>query len=480
MSDYATATQGFLQTVPVLGNQFDDDRVLQGILQRYLPEQVYTAIKPDLVRFGGRVLGDIARMGDEAEHNPPTFRQFDPWCRRVDEIQTSGGWKQLKAVAAEEGLVAIAYERQYGEYSRLYQFAKLYLFVPDSATYGCPLAMTDGAARVLELHGERDLMETAYRRLTTRDASLFWTSGQWMTERPGGSDVSRTETKAIPVDLRQNQWEINGFKWFSSATEADMTLLLARAYDPNTKEFKEGSRGLSLFFAKMRHPDGTLNGIRVHRLKQKYGTKAVPTAELELVGMKGRLLGKLHRGVPSISPILNITRMHCSIAVCGSLRRALAVAKEYARVREAQGKRLVDHPLHMRTLADIELIYRAAMQITFYAISLLGRTECPIPNSVAEQEDRQMFRLITPITKLWTAKHCVAAISEAMEALGGQGYMEDVGITRLLRDAQVNTIWEGTTNILSLDLLRALLPNGALAFQIYTKASHLANMWMRR
>ncbi|RKP08840.1 hypothetical protein THASP1DRAFT_15080 [Thamnocephalis sphaerospora] len=434
-----------------------------------MPADVYASVQADLSRFGQRVLDDIARMGDDAEQHPPTLRQFDPWCRRVDEINTPEGWRLMKAVAAEEGLVAIAYERKQAEFSRFYQFAKLFLFVPASATFGCPLAMTDGAARVIELHGDRELRANAYACLTSRDPAKFWTSGQWMTERPGGSDVGRTETKAVPTDLRQNQWEVNGFKWFSSATDANMTLLLGRAQDPDTGAFVEGSRGLSLFYAEMRHANGALNGVRVHRLKEKYGTKAVPTAELELVGMQAQLVGRLHRGVATISSILNITRMHSAIAVCGGLRRALAVAKEFSRVREAQGKRLVELPLHTRTLAEMELTYRAAMQLTFYGVALLGRTECPGRNTAAAQEDVQMFRLITPIAKLWASKKCVAGISEAMEALGGQGYMEDVGLPRLLRDSQVNTIWEGTTNILSLDLLRVFLPNGGLTFQTFTK-----------
>ncbi|RKP23780.1 hypothetical protein SYNPS1DRAFT_30464 [Syncephalis pseudoplumigaleata] len=480
-----------LPDAPVLGNQFTENRVLRGILQRYVPIDVYASFLPDLERFGGRVVDggdalllawtarlllaltrpvDIARMGDDAENHPPVLRQFDPWCRRVDELSTSEGWRQLKSVAAEEGLVAIAYERVQNEHSRLYQFAKLLLFAPMSAMFSCPLAMTDGAARVLELSSDDELKRRVLPRLTTRDPSRFWTSGQWMTERPGGSDVSRTETKAEPVDHARNEWHVSGFKWFSSATDADMTLLLARARDPRTHTFREGSRGLSVFFAEMRLPDGKLNGVRIHRLKHKFGTKAVPTAELELERMHARLVGSLHHGVPTIASILNITRMYCAIGVCSQLGIALAMAKEYARIRTAQNKRLADLPLHTRTLADIELTYRAAMQLTFYGVAMLGRVECPGRDTAAARDHQTLFRILAPVIKLWTAKRCVAAISEAMEALGGQGYMEDVLVARCYRDAQVNTIWEGTTNILSLDLLRVIVPNHGDAFLVLSKA----------
>ncbi|KAI8057755.1 hypothetical protein BDF22DRAFT_615618, partial [Syncephalis plumigaleata] len=435
-----------------------------------IPKDVYESIKPDLERFGDRVNNDIARMGDNAESHPPTLRQYDPWCRRVDELDTSEGWHQLKPVAAEEGLVAIAYERAQGEYSRLYQFAKLHLFAPVSAMFSCPLAMTDGAARVIELSDDKALKQLAFTRLTSRDPRQFWTSGQWMTERPGGSDVSRTETKAEPVDVTRNEWRVTGFKWFSSATDADMTLMLARARDPQTKQFRDGSRGLSVFFAKMRHADGKLNGVRIHRLKNKFGTKAVPTAELELENMQARLVGPLHRGIPTISSILNITRMYCAIGVCGQLALAHAISKEYARIRVAQNKRLVELPLHTRTLADIELTYRAVMQFTFYGLSVLGRVECPSRDTAAIRDNNALFRILAPVIKLWTAKKCVAAISEAMESLGGQGYMEDVILGRIYRDAQVNTIWEGTTNILALDLLRVLAPNNGEGFLVLGKA----------
>ncbi|KAI9594494.1 hypothetical protein BDF19DRAFT_123924 [Syncephalis fuscata] len=441
-TEYANATRGFLQEVPVIGNQFTENRVLR----------------------------NIARMGNDAETHPPTLRQFDPWCRRVDELNTPEGWRQLKSVSAEEGLVAIAYERAQKEYSRLYQFTKMLLFGPSSGIFSCPLAMTDGAARVLELCDNNDIKQLALTRLTSRDPSRFWTSGQWMTERPGGSDVSRTETKAEPLDAAHNEWSIHGFKWFSSATDADMTLMLARARDPKTNEFREGSRGLSVFFAEMRNADGSLNGVRIHRLKDKFGTKAVPTAELELENMRGQLVGPLHRGIPTIASILNITRMHCAIGVCGGLGRALAISKEYSRVRVAQDKRLVELPLHTRTLADMELTYRAVMQLTYYGLSVLGRVECPGRDSAAVRDDNALFRILAPVIKLWTAKKCIAAISEAMESLGGQGYMEDVGMGRIYRDAQVNTIWEGTTNILSLDLLRVLLPDGGDAFLVLGKA----------
>ncbi|CAO3641447.1 unnamed protein product [Mucor fragilis] len=450
----ATSDSGFRQEPPQLKNQYQDDIVFKNILRKLLPAAVLNEIESDLSQFGERVITDIAAMGEDVEtpNNYPQLKQYDAWCRRVDEISTAQGWKDLNDVAAKEGLIAIAYERKYNEHSRIYQFAKQYLYAPSSAMYSCPLSMTDGAARVLELLGTREMKDKYYTRLISRDPSTFWTSGQWMTERPGGSDVGQSETQAELFDEKTNTWSVSGFKWFSSATTADLTMLLARTIDPKEGTIKTGSKGLSLYIAEMRQPDGQLNGVRVHRLKNKYGTKGLPTAELQLSGMKANLLGKPGRGVPNIASILNITRIYACLGVVCALRRSLAIAKDFAYKRRAFNSSLDQTPLHITTLAQLELIFRAGAQISFYAVELLGRTEC-IQES---KEDAAILRFLTPIAKAYVCKIGVNACSEAMEALGGQGYMEEIGIGRQLRDAQVNTIWEGTTNVLAMDVIRVI------------------------
>ena len=177
------------------------------------------------------------------------------------------------------------------------------------------MAMTDGAARCLELHGPRNIQDLSIPRLTSTTGSELWTSGQWMTERAGGSDVSGTETHAYPEN--RDTWTIKGFKWFSSATDSDMTLLLAKT---------PGIEKVSLFWSRVKHEDGRLNGVRIIRLKDKFGTKTIPTAELELTGMKGAvMIGKEGEGVKTISEVLNITRIHCAIGSIAQMRRAFDI-----------------------------------------------------------------------------------------------------------------------------------------------------------
>jgi len=368
----------------------------------------------------------------------------------------------------------------------------------------CPGAMTDGATRLLELHLARDsidptlrsVLENAYGHLTSRDPSVAWTSGQWMTERPGGSDVSRTETVATyapyptsssaPLackaeDTPLGPWSISGFKFFSSATDANMTILLARTTP---------DKGLSAFFAPTRRaaPDPTtpgndseLNGVRIQRLKDKLGTRPVPTAELELHGLRAWLLGQEGRGVHELATVLTITRVHSAIASLGYLARGLAVARAFALVRDVgagRGRRLplCRSPLHMRTLAGLTTEYHGLNLLAFYTVSVLGLAErgpsgavaaAPLPppavRSIVPPREHvaPLLRVLSSLHKAYICKAAVPLLHACMEALGGVGYLnnaeaEPLNVARLFRDGCVNPIWEGTTDVLAADFLRAL------------------------
>src|SRR5215475_1446878 len=266
----------FFQAAPRLGNRYEADGFLRSYLRWRLPDDMRAEIEPDLHRLGERAVTEIASLGDAAEAQPPRHVPYDPWGRRVDDIVVSDAWRALDRISAEEGIVATAYERRHGALSRVHQMAKLYLFHAPSATYSCPLAMGDGAARFLGVHGGND----AYVRglldhLTTRDPTRFWTSGQWMTERTGGSDVSLTSTIAR-WDDSDGAYRLWGTKWFTSATTSQLALALARVENGNGTT-TPGGRGLSVFAIELRDASGALRGIRVNRLKDKLGTRALPT-----------------------------------------------------------------------------------------------------------------------------------------------------------------------------------------------------------
>ena len=319
----AGGTEGFFQEAPRLSNTFTTDEVLQQSLQRLLPGEVWQEVKEDLTRFGARAATEMTSLADDAERDQPVLRRFDPWGNRVDRIVTGHGWNALHDIAAEEGIVALGYERAHGRFSRVHQMAKLHLFHPSSAMVSCPMAMTDGAARLLEgqIGGAgRDVAARALPRLTSRDPKTFWTSGQWMTERAGGSDVGRSETVARDTDADGlPTHRLFGTKWFTSATTSQMAMTLARIEDADGA-VQEGSRGLSLFYVETHGADGNLADIEILRLKDKLGTKALPTAELQLRGTPATLVGEPGRGVPTITRLINVTRLYNTVCAVSFLR----------------------------------------------------------------------------------------------------------------------------------------------------------------
>lgn len=252
-----------------------------------------------------------------------------------------------------------------------------------------------------------------------------------------------TETSAFPTGNTNKygeQYSLNGVKWFSSATDSEISVALAR-----TGSQKEGSRGLSLFLVPLRlplvrfpsdpTPLPTSNNVFIHRLKNKIGTHILPTAELTLEGAEGYLIGGLGQGVKNISPVLNITRLWSAIASIGNLRKCLAIATSYAKVRAIQSGNLLlkDAPIHVEQLASVNLLYRALTHLTFGVVGLLGKVEC----GTATPDEQRRLRMLTPVAKAYASEKACTGMEEAMSAMGGAGYMEENGFGRSIRDALV-------------------------------------------
>jgi acyl-CoA dehydrogenase len=434
----------FFQEPPRLGNQFDDDPMLPSWIARHVGAD---PIVDELRTLGDVAVDYYARQLDD-RLNEPTLTQWDAWGNRIDRIEVSPLWRDAQVLAARHGMVAAGYEPRLGRHARTHQFAIVHVLNPSLDVYSCPLAMTDGAARTLLASGNAALIDRYVPLLTTRDPATMWTSGQWMTERTGGSDVSQSETIARRA---QDGWRLYGTKWFTSATTSQMALTLARP-EGNA----EGSRGLALFLVELRDANGRLRDIQVNRLKDKLGTRKVPTAELTLDGAPATLVGQPSEGVRAITPMLSVTRTWNAVCAVSGMRRGIALARDYARRRKVFGSLLVDKPLHADTLASLEAEYAGAFCLAFRSVELLGALEH------GDEAGERLSRALIPIAKLTTAKQAVAVASEAIESCGGAGYVEDTGLPRILADAQVLPIWEGTTNVLSLDTLRALGKGGTV------------------
>ena len=497
----SSSTDGFFQTPPLVANQLNDDIALQRSLRLFLSQSVQKEIYPELFAFGDKVLSKpVLDLVADAEKNLPYLKTWDSWARRRDELITSEGWRKLSALGIQEGMASIGYENKYRQFSRPYQFCKYIIWTGSSAWVTCPSLMTDGVASLLRKHladpsvadnQSRAALQSAYDRLTSRDPEFAWTTGQWMTERQGGSDVSQTETLAQHApDLSKEEaqctggdgvalgdWLCSGFKWFSSATDSQMMVFLARA-----------PRGISTFMAPMRRTlpgqstsKTELNGIQIQRLKNKLGTRALPTAELVLKDVRAHLIGEEGKGVKEIATVLNIARVHNAVNAIGFWGRGLSITRAFARVRKVGLKPLWTKSAYVRTLARNHVEYRANVLLCIFVASLLGVIEqpqiaayqkaanssskppslpSPTPSVPDPQAAEHIFRLLCPVLKGLTAKSAVAGLAECMECMGGVGYLENddmmFNIARLYRDVNVCSIWEGTTDMMAHDVLRVV------------------------
>src|SRR6266853_5947698 len=428
----------FQQSPPTLGNQYEDDRVLRSYLARVLPETMLREIEPSLREMGRLAGGDLYQMQLADRLNEPTLTQWDAWGNRIDHVEVTPLWREAERLAVEYGLIATAYEQRHGSLSRIYQCALAYLFTPSTDIYSCPLAMTDGAARTLLSSGNQALIDRAVPHLISRNPKDFWTAGQWMTELTGGSDVGLSETVAklatqegtsqghdggisTPAGLPrrgprlapaliselQFAWRLHGTKWFASAITSQIALTLARP-----EGNPPGGRGLALFYLELRDDSGRLRNIQINRLKDKLGTRKVPTAELTLVGTPAQLVKGPTDGVRNIASLLNITRLWNGISAVALMRRGVALATDYARRRIAFGAKLAEKPLHMDTLAGLQAEAEAAFHLAFYVAELTGRAETAwadvtnAKNAIAEidEDETLLLRLLTPVMKLTTGK----------------------------------------------------------------------------
>jgi alkylation response protein AidB-like acyl-CoA dehydrogenase len=389
------------------------------------------------------------------------LHRYDGWGARVDRVEVSAGWERQRVAAAEHAIVALPYlpeaRERWGARARVVQHALLHLYGPESATFTCPIAMADGAAALISRSDVDDAVRDEWLpRLTSTDPGLAITSGQWMTESQGGSDVGRATTVARPA--ADGSWRLDGEKWFCSAIDSAVAVALARPVGA-----RSGSRGLAPFLVTRyaadsplagvtTAPDHPAPGVHVHRLKDKLGTRALPTAEVALRDAFAIAVGDpVTGGLGRMMTLVVVTRLHNAAAAAGGMRRGLAYARSYADERTVAGGRLSASPLHRATLASLAVDAQAAFALAAHSFALLGRVEVD-RDEVAEAE----LRLVAPIAKLVTGKLAVASASEYLECFGGAGYVEDTGLPRLLRDAQVLPIWEGTTNVLAVDVVRAM------------------------
>jgi putative acyl-CoA dehydrogenase len=433
------------QAPPLAGyNVFDSDRALAEALGRE-----GAAWAEDACRSLGEIAGsaEAQALGFQANVNTPVLRTHDRYGVRIDEVEFHPAWHELLTTALAYGLHALPWrDRRPGAHAAR---AALFMTWQTEAGHGCPVSMTYSAIPALrknpELAAEWEPRFTSLdydKRFIPASEKRGALCGMAMTEKQGGSDVRANTTRAEPIGTG-GEYAITGHKWFCSAPMCDAFLVLAQA-----------PGGLSCFLLPRWLPDGTRNAFHLQRLKDKLGNRSNASSEVEFAGAWARMVGEEGRGVPTIIEMVNHTRLDCVIGTTAQMRQGVAQATHHATYRSAFGRALVDQPLMRNVLADLAVEAEAA---TITAMRLARAYDAR-----ESDEHEQLFkRLASAVSKYWICKRGPVHAAEALECLGGNGYVEDSGMPRLFRESPLNSIWEGSGNVISLDVLRAVVRSPA-------------------
>ncbi|MCF3134943.1 acyl-CoA dehydrogenase family protein [Streptomyces olivochromogenes] len=428
------------QPPPLVGyDVFGADRALVEAVERHTDPGLLDEVLDELSALG-RSAGSaqVQEWGVQANENPPRLRTHDRYGRRIDEVEFHPSWHRLLGKGVAAGLTT-AWVRPAGHVRRAAGFL---VWTQVEAGNGCPLSMTHAAVPALRTDPELAaaweprLTSTIYEReLRPAHLKAGAVFGMGMTEKQGGSDVRANTTAARPL-AEDGTYELTGHKWFCSAPMSDGFLVLAQA-----------PGGLTCFLVPRILADGTRNTFLIQRLKDKLGNRSNASGEVEFDGTWARRVGEEGRGVRTIIEMVAATRLDCVLGSAGLMRQAVAQAVHHCAHREAFGGKLVDKALMRNVLADLALESEAA---TALALRLAAAYD-----DDGEQE-RALLRLAVPAAKYWVTKRCTPVTVEAAECLGGNGYVEESGMPRLVRESPLNSVWEGAGNVQALDVLRAL------------------------
>ncbi len=392
------------------------------------------------VRAGSAETQELARLANE---HPPVLRTHDRYGDRIDEVEFHPAWHQLMTTAVGQGLHAAPWLDD-APGAHVARAARFYVWTQAEAGHGCPISMTYAA--VPPLRHEPALAARFAPLLASRtydpglrvpDGKAGLLAGMAMTEKQGGSDVRANTTRAVPAG--SDAYLLTGHKWFCSAPMCDLFLVLAQAPE-----------GLTCFLLPRVLPDGTRNAMRLQRLKDKLGNRSNASSEVEYDAAFAWRVGEPGRGVATIIEMVTATRLDCVLGSAAAMRQAVVTAVHHARTRRSFGAELISHPLMASVLADLALESEAA---TTLAMRLAGAADRAGRGDAGEAA---LLRLALPAAKYWICKRTPMVTGEALECLGGNGYVEESGMPRLYRDAPLNSIWEGSGNVTALDVLRAL------------------------
>ena len=434
---------------------YRSDRWLSALLRLYLAPAELRHMEPHFERLGRLVGGRLDDLAREADKTPP---RLEPRNRQGEDRQSivkAPAYLEMErlafgelALAACSHRPALGWERPLASASK---YALTYLFVQSEFGLLCPVNMTDSLTRTIRRFAAPELLERYLPGLVAEDFENQLQGAMFMTERFAGSDVGATETRAV---LSGDHWLLYGDKWFCSNADADLALVLARPEGaPNGSE--RGTAGLGLFLMPRTLPSGEPNRYRIVRLKDKLGTRAMPSGEIVLEGAAAWLVGDLGQGFKQMAEMVNQSRLSNGVRSTGMMRRAVHEALTVALGRHAFGERLIELPLVRRQLIKMILPAEAALSVALFTADCLDRADA------GDAEALILRRILTPLIKLRACRDARKVAGDAMEMRGGNGYIEEWIEPRLLRETHLGSIWEGTSNIIALDVVRAAAKAGA-------------------
>jgi alkylation response protein AidB-like acyl-CoA dehydrogenase len=435
-------------------NLFRADPVLARLATLYLPPDLAAHLAPHLDRLGALAGGTLDALATSADHHPPELHHRNRRGEDVQSIKYHPAYREMERLAfGEFGLAALSHRGGVLGWDKpmppAAKYLLTYLFVQAEFGLCCPVSMTDSLTRTLRKFGDPELVARYLPALTSQDLDALHQGAMFMTEQGAGSDIAATVVFAAPRE--DGTWALSGDKWFCSNPDAELAMVLARR-----ENGAPGLKGVSLFLLPRTLPDGTPNHHRIVRLKDKLGTRSMASGEVTMNGAIAWLVGEPEAGFRQMADMVNNSRLSNGVRAAGMMRRATTEALFIAHRRTAFGKRLIDMPLMRRQLAKMLVPTEQARSMVFQTAEALRRSDA------GEEGAYPLLRILTPLIKFRACRDARKVTGDAMEVRGGCGYIEEWSDARLLRDSHLGSIWEGTSNIVALDVLRAATREGSL------------------
>ena len=427
------------------------DRQFQDLMSLYTEPELRAAMMPHFDRLGALAGGRLDELATIADKHPPVLQPRDRYGRDEDWIDYHPSYREMEKIAFEQfGMHAMSHRAgvlgMAQPASPLVKYAITYLFVQAEFGLMCPVSVSDTSNFIIKRYGSEALKKLLLDRLLSQNPDVMLKGTQFMTEKAGGSDVGAIETEAerIGVDAHGiEHWKLYGQKWFCSHADADVAVMLARP-----RGAAPGTKGLGMFALPRRLEDGTRNSYRIVRLKDKLGTRSMASGEIVLEGATAYLVGDVKLGFKQMMEQVNLSRLSHGVRAASMMRRCLNEALAAARGRRAFGHAIADYPLLRRQLMKIMLPTEQALSMFAFSADTMGRAD------KGDKDAANLLRILTPVYKFRACRDNIPVASQALEVRGGIGYIEEWATARLVRDAQIGTLWEGTSNINALDVVQ--------------------------